>query len=142
MTEKKQIVVACSGYFDPLHVGHLENFELAKKLGDKLIVILNNDVQAKLKKGYSFMKQNERMKIINALKIVDEVFLSIDEDKSVCKSLEAVKPDIYAKGGDRNSGNIPEVKICEKYGIKIVDGLGKKIQSSSELVKRAREMGK
>jgi len=131
---KKPIVVAASGYFDPLHVGHLENLELAKKLGDKLIVIVNNDKQTLLKKGKEFMPFKERMEIIKALKCVDEVFPSIDEDKSVCKSLEAVHPDIFAKGGDRTTGEIPESEICKKLGIKIVDGLGKKIQASSSLI--------
>ena len=126
-------IVATSGYFDPLHVGHLECLELAKQLGDKLIVIVNSDLQAKLKKGKSFMKQEDRMKIISALKCVDEVFLSIDKDKSQCESLKYLKPDIFAKGGDRMSGEIPELKVCRELGINIVDGLGKKIRSSSKL---------
>ena len=126
-------IVATSGYFDPLHVGHLECLELAKQLGDKLIVIVNSDLQAKLKKGKSFMKQKDRMKIISALECVDEVFLSIDKDKSQCKSLKYLKPDIFAKGGDRMSDEIPESKVCRKLGIEIVDELGEKIRSSSQL---------
>ena len=126
-------VVAVSGYFDPLHVGHLEYLEMAKQLGDKLIVIINSDKQAELKKGKSFMNENERVEIIGALKCVDEVFLSIDEDKSVCKSLEAIKPDIFANGGDRSLSEIPETAVMEKYNIKMVDGLGEKIRSSSEI---------
>ena len=125
-------VVVTSGYFDPLHVGHLECLELAKQLGDRLIVIVNSDLQAKLKKGKSFMRENDRMKIISALKCVDEVFLSIDKDKTQCKSLEYLKPDIFAKGGDRMSDEIPESNICHQLGIQIVDGLGDKIRSSSE----------
>ena len=126
-------VVAVSGYFDPLHVGHLEYLEMAKQLGDKLIVIVNSDKQAELKKGKSFMNENDRVEIIGALKCVDEVFLSIDEDKSVCKSLEAIKPDIFANGGDRSLSEIPETAVMEKYNIKMVDGLGEKIRSSSEI---------
>ena len=126
-------VVAVSGYFDPLHVGHLEYLEMAKQLGDKLIVIVNSDKQAELKKGKSFMNENERVEIIGALKCVDEVFLSIDEDKSVCKSLEAIKPDIFANGGDRSLSEIPETAVMEKYNIKMVDGLGEKIRSSSAI---------
>ena len=125
--------VATSGYFDPLHVGHLECLELAKQLGDKLIVIVNSDLQAKLKKGESFMKQEDRIKIISALKCVDEVFLSIDKDKSQCESLKYLKPNIFAKGGDRMSNEIPESRVCRELGIEIVDGLGKKIRSSSKL---------
>ena len=125
--------VATSGYFDPLHVGHLECLELAKKLGDKLIVIINSDFQAKLKKGKSFMSQEDRMKIVSALKCVDEVFLSIDKDKTQCESLKYLKPDIFAKGGDRTNNEIPESKTCKEFNIKIIDGLGQKIRSSSKL---------
>ena len=126
-------VVVASGYFDPLHVGHIECLELAKQLGEKLIVIVNNDLQAKLKKGKSFMNEQDRMKIVSSLKCVDEVFLSIDKDKTQCKSLNYLKPDIFAKGGDRMSDEIPELEICKKLGIKIIDGLGEKIRSSSNL---------
>lgn len=126
------IVVSASGYFDPLHVGHIEYLELAKKLGDKLIVIINNDVQAKLKKGKSFMNEKDRAKIISSLACVDEVFISIDKDKAQCKSLEFLKPNIFTNGGDRNNNEIPESNICKKLNIQIVDGLGKKIRSSSD----------
>jgi len=122
--------VAVSGYFDPLHVGHVEYFKLAKKLGDRLVVILNNDKQAKLKKGSAFMPQEERRAILEALRDVDEVFLSIDTDSTVCRSLEALKPDIFAKGGDRFIGEVPETEVCREMGVEMVDSLGKKIQSS------------
>ncbi len=130
---KKMKKVAVSGYFDPIHVGHLEYLNLSKKLGDYLIVIVNNDHQCKLKKGKPFMKEEDRMAIVKALSVVDEVFLSIDEDKSVCKSLEALKPNIFANGGDRSIGEVPETPICNKYGIEMVDEMGKKIRSSSDL---------
>lgn len=126
--------IVASGYFDPIHIGHIEYLKLAKQLGGTLIVIVNNDKQAKIKKGFSFMNENERLEIVKNIKYVDEVFLSIDDDSTVCKSLEKLKPDIFAKGGDRNSSNIPELEICNKYNIKIVDGLGNKIQSSSDLI--------
>ena len=127
------IVVAVSGYFDPIHVGHLELLKLARQLGDKLVVIVNNDKQAILKKGKSFMNENDRMEIISALQSVDEVFLSIDNDKNVCKSLEFLKPDIFANGGDRSLSEIPETAVMKKYSIKIVDGVGEKIRSSSKI---------
>ena len=127
------IVVTVSGYFDPIHVGHLEYLKLAKQLGDKLIVIVNNDKQAILKKRKSFMNEKDRMEIVSALQCVDEVFLSIDDDKSVCKSLEFLKPSIFANGGDRSLSEIPETAIIEKYSIKMVDGLGEKIRSSSKI---------
>lgn len=133
--EKKDILIVASGFFDPLHIGHIEYLKLAKALGDKLIVILNNDEQAQLKKGKVFMPLAERKIILESLSIVDEVFISIDKDKTVCKSLEYLKPNIFAKGGDRKIDNIPEAEICKKLGIKIVDGLGEKIQSSSNLIK-------
>jgi len=125
--------VAISGYFDPIHVGHLEYIELSKKLGDYLIVIVNNNHQCVLKKGKPFMDEKDRIKIVEAIEWVDEVFLSIDMDKTVCKSLEAIKPNIFTNGGDRTIEEIPESIVCKKYGIEILDGLGKKIRSSSDL---------
>ena len=124
--------IVTSGYFDPLHVGHIECLELAKELGNELIVIVNSDYQAQLKKGKSFMSEQDRMKIVSSLKCVDNVFLSIDKDKSISESLRYLNPDIFAKGGDRTSDEIPEAKVCKEMNIKIVDGLGKKIRSSSE----------
>ena len=126
-------VVAISGYFDPIHVGHLEYINMAKKLGDKLVVIVNNNYQCELKKGKPFMDEKDRVTIVSNLKNVDEVFLSIDKDKTVCASLEKIKPDIFANGGDRKNYEIPESVICKKYDIKIIDGLGEKIRSSSDL---------
>ena len=126
-------VVAISGYFDPIHVGHLEYINMAKNLGDKLVVIVNNNYQCELKKGKPFMDEMDRLTIVSNLKNVDEVFLSIDKDKTVCASLEKIKPDIFANGGDRKNYEIPESVICKKYDIKIIDSLGEKIRSSSDL---------
>ncbi|MEI6627234.1 MAG: adenylyltransferase/cytidyltransferase family protein [bacterium] len=135
---KDKITVVASGYFDPIHIGHIEYLEKAKELGDKLIVVVNSNNQAILKKGNFFMDEKERMAIVKALRCVDEVFLSIDEDGSVCKTIEALKPNIFAKGGDRHVGNIPEVAVCQKINCEIISGLGDKIQSSSTLVKNAK----
>ena len=129
----KELIVAVSGYFDPLHVGHLEYFKLAKQLGDKLYVIVNNDVQAVLKKQTSFMNENDRLEIIKSLSIVDNAILSIDQDKSVSKTLEKIKPNIFGNGGDQIKGSILEEDTCIRNNIKIVDQLGKKIRSSSEI---------
>jgi len=125
--------VAVSGYFDPIHIGHLEYLKLARELGDKLVVIVNNNDQCILKKGKPFMDELDRVEIVKSLKMVDEVFLSIDKDKTVCASLEEIKPDIFANGGDRSTGEIPESSICKKYNIEMIDGLGDKIRSSSDL---------
>ena len=133
MSNKNKIRVAVSGYFDPIHIGHLEYLKMAKELGDSLVVIVNNNYQCKLKKGKPFMDQNDRLEIVKALRFVDEVFLSIDQDRTVCKSLEAVRPNIFANGGDRATSEVPETPICKKYNIKMVDGLGDKIRSSSNL---------
>ena len=130
-------IIVASGYFDPIHQGHIEYLKLAKQLGDKLIVIINSDHQTMLKKGFIFMPHEERAKIIKELSCVDEVFISIDKDKSVCKSLAYLKPHIFAKGGDRTSDEIPERKTCEEHNIQIIDKLGDKIQSSSELIEKA-----
>lgn len=138
--EDNRVIVVASGYFDPIHKGHIEYLEKAKKLGDKLIVIVNSDKQAQLKKGFSFMTETERMFIIRSLKCVDEVMLSIDVDRTVCKSLELCKPNIFAKGGDTSisTGNIPEKVICDAHNIKIVDGLGDKVQSSRWLLREVK----
>ena len=109
--------IAISGYFDPLHVGHLEYIELAADLGDHLTVIVNNDYQCELKKGKSFMPENDRVRIIQALAVVDTTFLSIDNDLSVCKSLAFVQPHVFANGGDRTLGEIPETRVMKEYGI-------------------------
>ena len=129
-------VVAASGYFDPLHVGHIEYLEMAKALGDKLVVIINNDAQTCLKKGKPFMLAQDRLRIVQSLRCVDEAFISIDDDVSVCKSLKACKPHIFANGGDRKEEEIPEAKICRELNIEMRDGLGEKIRSSSEIIKQ------
>ena len=133
MNDKNKIRVAVSGYFDPIHVGHLEYLRMAKELGDSLVVIVNNNYQCKLKKGKHFMDENDRVEIVKALRFVDEVFLSVDKDKTVCKSLEEIKHDIFANGGDRATSEVPETPVCKKFNIKMVDGLGDKIRSSSSL---------
>ena len=133
MSDKNKIRVAVSGYFDPIHVGHLEYLRMAKELGDSLVVIVNNNYQCKLKKGKHFMDENDRVEIVKALRFVDEVFLSVDKDRTVCKSLEEIKPDIFANGGDRATSDVPETPVCKKFNIKMVDGLGDKIRSSSSL---------
>jgi len=133
MSDKNKIRVAVSGYFDPIHVGHLEYLRMAKELGDSLVVIVNNNYQCKLKKGKYFMDENDRVEIVKALRFVDEVFLSVDNDRTVCKSLEQIKPDIFANGGDRATSEVPETPVCKKFNIKMVDGLGDKIRSSSSL---------
>ena len=142
-TKQKKIVVV-SGGFDPVHIGHIRMFQEAKKLGDKLIVILNNDNWLKLKKGYVFMPERERKEILEAFEMIDQVILSSHKkntkDISISKELQAIRPHIFAKGGDRHSGNIPtpEVAVCNEIGCVIVNdvGFGGKVQSSSELVKK------
>ena len=142
---KRKMMVAVSGGFDPLHVGHVRLFEEAKKLGDKLVVILNNDNWLLNKKGYTFMPEAERAEIIRALSSVDEVILTghgpNDEDTSVCRELAVLKPDIFANGGDRKEDNIPEYALCRDLGIdlRFNVGWGGKVQSSSELVKVAKD---
>jgi cytidyltransferase-like protein len=139
--KKKGIIV--SGYFNPLHKGHIELFYLAKSKGDNLFVIVNNDYQRKLKGSKEFMLEKERVLIIKELLITDEVILSIDKDKTVCKTLNKLhknfssKYDLYfANGGDQNNKSIPEEEVCSKLNIKLIDGLGNKVQSSSWLLKK------
>ena len=134
--------IACvSGYFDPIHIGHIEYFKLAKQGADKLMVIVNNDEQAILKKGKPFMPADERIKLIQELKCVDFVVKSVDTDRTVCKTLETVspRPTYFCNGGDQNNNSIPEAEICNQLGIELVDGLGNKIQSSSWLIKGSKQ---
>ena len=125
-----------SGYFDPIHDGHIEYFEKAKETADKLIVILNNDLQTSLKKGKPFMEEKVRKKIVEAIRYVDKVFLSIDTDRSVCATLEKIREKyptdelIFVNGGDRNVENIPEYILKDKINLKFSDGAGEKINSS------------
>lgn len=135
---RKTIVVA-SGYFNPLHKGHIEYLEKSKELGDLLVVIVNNDRQTMLKKGHVLINAHDRIKVIRALRCVDMVIESVDEDRTVCKTLQAIHPDIFTNGGDQTNDRIPEAEICQKMGIKMIDGLGSKIESSSDIVRRAKE---
>jgi cytidyltransferase-like protein len=131
------IIVATSGGYDPIHLGHIQCMELAKQLagdGGKLVVIVNTDEFLIRKKGYAFMPLKERIGIVQALRCVDEVVTCIDKDQSVSETLRMLKPNIFAKGGDRHAGEIPESTVCKECGIEIIDGLGDKIQSSSWLV--------
>lgn len=140
--ERKGKVVAVSGGFDPVHVGHVRMFNEAKALGDYLVVILNNDAWLRAKKGYAFMPEEERKEVLEALRAVDEVFLTGhlegSTDTSVCAELAILKPDLFANGGDRKEGNIPEYALCDELGIEMVFdvGAGGKVQSSSWLVNK------
>ena len=137
---KKAIIV--SGYFNPLHKGHIEYFLNAKKHGDRLFVIVNSDYQRKIKGSKEFMKEDERVFILNQLKIVDKSFISIDKDRSVRETIKLIhnkyslKYDLcFANGGDQTNDSIPEKPICKKLNISLIDKLGSKIQSSSWLLK-------
>eukprot|EP00929_Paragymnodinium_shiwhaense_P017640 TRINITY_DN127141_c0_g1_i1.p1 TRINITY_DN127141_c0_g1~~TRINITY_DN127141_c0_g1_i1.p1 ORF type:complete len:153 (-),score=23.84 TRINITY_DN127141_c0_g1_i1:174-632(-) len=130
-------VVVASGYFDPLHYGHIEYLQKSKDLGDKLIVIVNNDRQACLKKGQPFMPARERVKLVRSLACVDAAIEAVDDDRSVCKTLSIIHPDVFTNGGNVRNDNIPEAEVCAQLGIRMVDGLGEKVQSSSWLIKGA-----
>ncbi len=137
------ITVAVSGGFDPIHIGHLKLFGAAKVLGDRLVVILNNDHWVKKKKGYVFMDQTEREAILRAIRYIDDVILTAHPenpgDMSVCQELRDLAPDIFANGGDRKAQNIPEYELCQRLGIKMAFNVGGgKTQSSSELVRRVK----
>tara|TARA_B100001093_G_scaffold82403_1_gene73807 strand:+ start:9133 stop:9561 length:429 start_codon:yes stop_codon:yes gene_type:complete len=139
--KKRAIIV--SGYFNPLHKGHLEYFKLAKSIADELFVIINNDIQRKLKGSKEFMLEEERCLIISNLIVVDKIFLSVDNDRTVIKTIEKINSEmsdkynlIFGNGGDQNNLTIPETDICKKLGIKMVDNLGDKIQSSSWILNK------
>ena len=137
----KAIIV--SGYFNPLHKGHLELFEKAKAAGDQLWVIVNSDLQRELKGSKEFMDENERLTIVSAIKYVDKALISVDQDKTQCATLahlaDSYNKDFdlfFANGGDQNNESIPEVPVCREKGIGLLEGLGDKIQSSSWLLKK------
>ena len=141
MSKPKAIIV--SGYFNPLHKGHLELFEKAKAAGDQLWVIVNSDLQRELKGSKEFMDQDERLIIISALGIVDKALISIDNDKTQCATLAKLADKhsneyelYFANGGDQNNDSIAEVFVCKEKGIGLIDGLGDKIQSSSWLLNK------
>ena len=134
--KKKAIIV--SGYFNPIHKGHIEYFINAKKIADYLIVIVNNDFQRKIKQSKEFMLEDERIFIVKNLKMVDECYMSVDKDRTVINTIELIhnklnhQYDLYfGNGGDQNNEIIPERDICDKLSIKLIDNLGEKIQSSS-----------
>ncbi len=140
MNKQKAIIV--SGYFNPLHKGHIEYLKQAKLYGDKLFVIVNNDRQRELKGSKEFQLEDERLFIVENLKGVDECFLSLDSDRTVCLTIAKIHKLFsnyynlsFANGGDQNNDTIPERSICEELGIALIDGLGSKIQSSSWLLK-------
>jgi D-beta-D-heptose 7-phosphate kinase/D-beta-D-heptose 1-phosphate adenosyltransferase len=145
MKEQTHRVVMVSGGFDPVHIGHVRMFEEAKKLGDELIVVINNDNWLKFKKGFVFMPEQDRKEIIESFRDVDRVILTAHQpdtdDISVCQELAMLRPHIFANGGDRKSDNIPEYALCEDLGIEMAFnvGHGGKVRSSSELVKAARD---
>ena len=139
MNKKKGIIV--SGYFNPIHKGHIEYFNQAKALADELFVIVNNDSQRILKGSTEFQKEQERIFIVSNIKSVDHCILSIDKDRTVIKTIEKISQDFakeydlnFANGGDQNNNIIPERSICDQMGISLIDGLGDKIQSSSWLL--------
>lgn len=138
---RKAIIV--SGYFNPIHKGHLEYFKNAKQHADFLFVIVNSDLQRKLKGSKPFQDEKERMIIVNSIKGVDKAILSIDKDRTVCETIKKIAQEYgqefslaFANGGDQNNDTIPEKPICEQLGVKLIDGLGDKIQSSSWLLNK------
>jgi cytidyltransferase-like protein len=139
---KKEKAIIVSGYFNPLHKGHLELFKKAKSQADKLWVIVNSDFQRELKGSKEFMSDTERLEIVKAIKWVDYALISSDRDRTQCYTLQQFhemfsdKYDLaFANGGDQNNDTIPEREVCERLGIELLDGLGDKIQSSSWLLK-------
>lgn len=131
-------ITVTSGFYNPIHRGHIEYLSMAKEQGDYHIAIVNSDYQAGLK-GSMYVPQGDRLSVVKALKSVDDALLAIDSDITVKETLFLIKKSypgdeiVFCKGGDRTSKNIPESQICEELGITIIDGLGQKVQSSSNI---------
>ena len=141
MSKQKAIIV--SGYFNPIHKGHLEYFNNAKAIADQLFVIVNNDHQRALKGSKEFQDEKERMIIVSNIKAVDKAILSIDTDRTVCATIKMIAEQYgdeydlgFANGEDQNNDTIPERSVCEEMNVALIDGLGDKIQSSSWLLKK------
>ena len=139
--KKKAVIV--SGYFNPLHKGHLEYFNNAKALTDELFVIVNNDYQRELKGSKPFQDEEERLLIVSNIKAVDKAILSIDQDRTVCETIRLLANEYgadydlaFANGGDQNNDTIPETPVCKELGVALIEGLGDKIQSSSWLLSK------
>lgn len=132
----KRVIV--SGYFNPLHGGHLDMIEAARAMGDYLIVIVNNDKQQLLKKGKIILDEKNRARLMRALRDVDEVIISVDQDPPVIETLKVVRDKypkdelVFANGGDRDGERVvPETEICRELDIQMVFGVG-----SHEVIKR------
>ena len=143
--ERTKTLVIASGYFNPVHKGHIDYLTQSKELGDKLFVIVNNDQQREMKGSKEFMNEDERKLVIETLKPVDWAVVAIDtQNRQVDKSIEMIhmlykdefENFIFTNGGDQTEQTIAEDVICRKLGIKMVFGLGDKIQSSSWLLKK------
>lgn len=131
---KKKKVIAVSGGFDPVHIGHVRMIIGAAQHGD-VVVIANSDEWLKRKKGYVFMPWEDRAEILESIKGVINVVAVNDSDDTVCEALSRIKPDAFANGGDRKKGNTPEMDICDSLGIELLWNIGgEKIRSSSEMV--------
>jgi cytidyltransferase-like protein len=144
-TARMKTVAIASGYFNPIHVGHVRLLDAARKLGDRLVVIVNNDLQQMAKKGKIIIAEDQRLEVVRALRVVDEAVLAVDEDRTVCKTLEQIAEAhrdcrmVFANGGDRGSSTaVPETAVCERFGIEMRFDVGgvTKANSSSNINQR------
>jgi len=143
MATHKTLVIV-SGYFGPIHVGHLDMIEAGDAAGDELMVIVNNNLQQELKKGRVIIDEADRLRIVLALRAVDHAMVAVDQDGTVCASLEAIAAQfpehrlVFGNGGDdrRNNEEVPESKVCAEHNIEMVFGMGglNKADSSSRLI--------
>lgn len=132
------LVVVC-GHFDPLHRGHVDHIRKASELGGHLIVIVNNDAQIIKRNGSIFMPLEKRVeRIFKKCPFITGVVVSIDKDDTQSETLRFLHPDIFAKGGDRVCGTLPqsELDACKEIGCKIVYGVGRKLCSSTAIRQR------
>ena len=139
-----------SGYFNPIHTGHLDYLEGARQECDILYVIVNNDHQVGIKGSKQFMDDNARLRIVRALRCVDKAMVSVDEDSTVVRSISKIHKRYaddpfmtglyFMNGGDRKTYNTPEAQVCEELGIHLLYRVGGgKTQSSSTLLQKVKD---
>ena len=135
----KRIVLA-NGCFDLLHVGHVRYLEGAGRLGDLLIVAVNNDAMVRRLKGPGrpLMKQQDRVALVSAVGGVD--YVTVFGEPTVERLLQVLRPHVHAKGSDYTKDTVPEREVVRSYGGRVAIVGGPKVQSTRDLIRRIKNL--